>query len=175
MSFSSLLYSFNEYAPLHLVIVTGILTIVTGIYAFYIYHSFRLSQREYELRNRPYFLILKDISLPLAEGGVNFIFKIKNCGKTPAQLISHEFVFLKCNDIDDKFSEPYGRTILKHRFFLPPGEEADFEVRNTSKDKKVGLIIKTKCVGVYFKKVFESKALFKLEGRIVHPIDSSVS
>lgn len=175
MGIINLILNLNEYSQLLLVMFTAILAVVTGIYAYFIYQSFRLSTKSYEIRNKPYFLIMKDVSLPLKGGGTNFVFNIKNCGNTPAQLISHEIVFLKCTDPGEVFSDPYDKREFNQRAFLPPGESTQFEVSNLSNDKKVGLEIKTKYVGVYFKKTFESRALFKLEGRIVYPIDSSLS
>jgi len=175
MDIANLILILNEYSSLLLVIVTAILVVVTGFYAYYIYHSFKLSVKSYEIRNKPYFLITKDVSLPLKEGGTNFVFNIKNCGNTPAQLRSHEIVFLKCTDPGEIFSDPYDKREFNQRAFLPPGESTQFDVITFSKDEKIGLEIKTKYVGIYFKKTFESRALFKLEGRIVYPINSSVS
>lgn len=175
MGIANLILNLNEYSVLLSAIFTAILVVITGVYAYLTYQSFRWSKKSYEIGNKPYLLIMKDVSLPLKDGGTNFLFNIKNCGNTPAQLISHEITFLKYTASGETFSEPYNKRGFNQRAFLPPGESTQFEVINLSKDEKVGLEIKTKYVGICFKKTFESRALFKLEGRTVFPIDSYVS
>ena len=156
----------NEYSTL-------ILSLITLIYVYFIYHSFKLSQKDYEIRNRPYLAISKDTSLPLVGGGTKFIFEIKNSGKTPAQLLSHEIVFLKCEDPGEKFSNPHNQQTFNQKPILLSGQTTTFSIDSPS-DKKVGLEIKIKYNGIVFRKVFGTKILFKLEKRMVYPIDSSV-
>ncbi|MBU2052963.1 MAG: hypothetical protein V1788_00220 [Nanoarchaeota archaeon] len=170
---SELLLTLNAYSPLLLVIATIILVIITGIYAYFIYYSFKLSKKDYEVRNRPYLTIEKDISLPLGEGGTQFLFLIKNSGNTPAQVLSYETVFLECDKAEEKFSNPYNRKKLNQRAILAKGQNTTFTVKVPS-DEKIGLEIKIKYKGIVFRKVFGTKVLFKLEKRMVFPIDSFV-
>jgi len=167
MNVSNLLSFLNEYSAL-------LLVIVTIVYVYFIYHSFKLSQRDYEVRNRPYLAITKDISLPLAGSGTKFTFKIKNAGQTPAQLLSHEIIFLKCKGPGERFSDPYNKQTFSQKAILLAGETTTFSVDNLSDEKKVGLEIKIKYKGIVFRKLFGTKVLFKLEKRMVYPIDSSV-
>lgn len=167
MGINSLILSLNEYSAL-------LLVIVTAIYVYFIYHSFKLSQKDYEVRNRPYLAISKDTSLPLAGGGTKFIFEIKNSGKTPAQLLSHETAFLKCEDPGEQFSSPHNRQTFTQKTILLPGQDTTFSIDSPS-DEKIGLEVKIKYRGIVFRKVFGTKVLFKLEKRIVYPIDSFIS
>ncbi|MFH1801566.1 MAG: hypothetical protein ABH804_01905 [archaeon] len=167
MEFTSFLLTLNKYSSLFL-------AIVTAIYVYFIYHSFKLSQKDYEVKNRPYLSITKDISLPLKDGGTKFIFEIKNSGRTPAQLLSLETSFLKCEDPGERFSNPHGYKKLNQKAILSTGQNTTFTVDSPS-DEKVGLEIKIKYRGIVFRKIFGTKVLFKLEKRIVYPIDSYIN
>ena len=167
MNLANLLLTLNEYSSLFL-------AIVTAIYVYFIYHSFKLSQKDYEVKNRPYLSITKDTSLPLSGGGTKFVFEIKNTGRTPAQLLSLETRFLKCEDPGEKFSSPYGYKKLNQRAILSTGQNTDFTVDSPS-DEKIGLEIMIKYRGIVFRKIFDTKVLFKLEKRMVYPIDSYIN
>ncbi len=173
MNFSDLLLILNEYAPLLLVIVTIILVVITGVYAYFIYYSFKLSQRDYEVKNRPYLTIEKDVSLPLKGGGTQFVFQIKNSGNTPAQLLSYETMFLECEEPGEKFSNPHNKKKLNQKAILAKGQDTTFSIEAPS-DEKIGLEIKIKYKGIVFRKIFGTRVLFKLEKRIVYPVDSSI-
>lgn len=157
----------NEYSSLFL-------AVITAIYVYFIYHSFKLSQRDYEVKNRPYISITKDTSLPLQDGGTSFIFEIKNSGITPAQILSFETVFLKCEGSSEKFSDPYNYNKLNQKAILSREQTTTFSV-NSPSDDKIGLEIKIKYRGIVFRKIFSTKVLFKLEKRNVYPIDSYIT
>lgn len=165
--FQRVLSSLNEYSTL-------ILVFITALYSYFLYRSFKLSQKDYEVKNRPYLSITKDTSLPLKEGGTKFILEIKNSGRTPAQLLSLETRFLRCQDPGERFSDPYGYKKLNQRAILSTGQNTSFTVDSPS-DDKIGLEIKIKYKGIVFRKIFGTKVLFKLEKRMVYPIDSVIS
>ena len=152
MNLTDIISILNEYSSLFL-------AIITAVYVYFIYHSFKLSQKDYEVKNRPYLSITKDTSLPLKEGGTKFIFEIKNSGRTPAQLLSLETTFLKCEDPSERFSSPYNYKKLNQRAILSTGQNTTFTVDSPS-DEKIGLEIKIKYRGIVFRKIFGTKVLF---------------
>jgi hypothetical protein len=164
----NLLGSLNEYATL-------ILVFITALYSFFLYRSFKLSQKDYEVRNRPYLAIVKDQSWDLKNGKIKYLFGIKNSGKTPAQLLSQEIRSLKCEDPGEKFSNPSHVKTLKQKAILPMGQATVFDVDVSLGEKKIGLEIIITYRSLVFRKIFKTKVLFKLEGRSVYPIDSFVS
>ncbi len=166
--FAELLSTLNEYATL-------ILVIITAFYSILLYFSLRLSRKDYEVRNRPYLTVTKDQSWDLKNGKIRFTFEIKNSGKTPAQLLSHEIRTLKCEDPGEKFSNPSDLKTLNQKTILPMGQATTFDVEVPFNEKKVGLEIRMRYKGLVFRKVFKTSVLFKLEGRVVYPIDSFIS
>jgi len=168
MTLLEILSYLNEYSTL-------ILVIITALYSSILYRSLKLSRKDYEVRNRPYLTINKEQTWDLKNGEFRYNFKIKNSGKTPAQLLSHEVRVLKCKDPGEVFSNPLDLKTLNQRTILAMGDSTGFDVVTKPKENKIGLEIRMKYRSLVFRKIFETNVLFKLEGRLVYPIDSSIS
>lgn len=70
---------------------TVILAIITGFYAISTYKMVKISQKEFEISNRPYILVAA-IGQEIKDDIVTFSVTIKNSGKIPAILVESEVI-----------------------------------------------------------------------------------